>query len=452
MIGPWCSIALVCLLLAMMFAALKLIERLLHPHPELLRKLLHVGMGLVVISFPWVFHQRWPVVLLAGISAALLTAIKLIPKLHDGIGTILTGVHRPSLGEVCFPISVATLFLICRGDKILFVVPMLIMTLADAVAALVGITYGKVRYVTSDGFKSAEGSMAFLFIAFLAIHVPLLLFTPIGRLEVLLMAAIIGLLSTMLEAIAARGLDNLLIPLGAFAFLRLYEHATPHALLIRLAATFILLIFVLSWRGRSTLDDSALIACALFGYGAAMLGGAAWLVGPLSLFVVHVMMWPRFDARRLHTVYSVASVTLAGLFWLILHAAYPETTRVFFPYAAGFGAHLAIIGVSRISIDASPRPRWLRLAISVMIGCALTGLQMLPILLGSASAFVSVRLAFLTLVAIVSIAVGAGGFYRLLPYLYGDKGSDPAIHFAGFAAALVGSMIAFALQYLQPPF
>ena len=63
------------------------------------------------------------------------------------------------------------------------------MTLADAVAALVGITYGKLRYVTGDGFKSAEGSVAFLSIAFLSVHVPLLLFTDVGRAQTLLISA-----------------------------------------------------------------------------------------------------------------------------------------------------------------------------------------------------------------------------------------------------------------------
>ena len=30
-------------------------------HPELLRKLLHVGLGLVTLSFPWLFARPWPV-------------------------------------------------------------------------------------------------------------------------------------------------------------------------------------------------------------------------------------------------------------------------------------------------------------------------------------------------------------------------------------------------------
>jgi len=95
--------------------------------------------------------------------------------------------------------------------------------------------------------------------------VPLLLFTSVGRAETLLIATIIGVLSTLIEAAAWRGLDNLLIPVGAFAFLKLYMAKTPGELGLRLGATLALLIFVLAWRRRTRLDDGALMAGALFG-------------------------------------------------------------------------------------------------------------------------------------------------------------------------------------------
>jgi phytol kinase len=440
------GILLVLTALAILFAALKLLERWLHPHPELLRKLLHVGMGLVVISFPWVFQQRWPVLLLAGVSAVLMAAVKHIPRLRAGIGSVVTGVNRPSLGEVCFPAAVASLCLLSRGDKLLFVVPMLIMTLADAVAALVGLAYGRVRYVTSDGFKSAEGSIAFFAIAFLSVHVPLLLFTQVGRAETLLIGGIIGLLSTLLEAVSARGLDNLLIPVGTFAFLRLYLHATSHALLIRLAATGLLLIFALSWRRRSTLDDSALMASALFGYGAAMLGGPLWLIGPVVLFVAHACFWPRFGPRRDHTVYAVASVILAGLLLLCLQVAYGGKGRFFLPYAVGFGGHLAIIGTSRMAVDVSVRSPTVRLIYSILAGWALALLQMLPLFIHLPHAVSLAGYIILSMILICGVAIAAVSFYVLMPVLYGRHKSDAAIHSAGFTGGLLGSCVAVGLQ------
>jgi phytol kinase len=433
---------LVCAFMAVLFGSLKSLELLLHPHPELTRKLVHVGMGMAVLTLPWIFPAAWPVVLLGGISAIFLTLMKFVPRLRDGIGTILNSVHRPSLGEICFPISVAGLTLFARGDKLLYVIPILILTLADTIAALVGIVYGKVRYITSDGLKSAEGSIAFFSIAFLSVHVPLLLFTSVGRLQSLLIAALIGILSMLIEAICAIGLDNLLIPVGAFAFLRLYEHASIESLVIRLAAIFILVIFLLCWRLRSTLDDSALIASALFGYGAAMLGGTPWVVGPLALFLVHVLMWPGHGRQREHTVYAVASVTLAGLFWLILQAAYGGNSRFFIPYAVGFGAHLAIIGVSRIAVQTSSRPPWRRLSHAILAGWALTAVQMISLLLLQPKLFSIPDVIFLSLLAVASVAISAFLFFRSLHYLYGPNGSDAAIHLAGFTSAVIGSFLA----------
>lgn len=119
MIGPWWGILLVLAALVFLFGTLKLLERLLHPHPELLRKLLHVCMGLIAISFPWLFPhpQQWPALLLAGMSAAAIAAVRLVPRLRDGVGTVLTGVHRVSLGEFCFPMAVAVLTILSRETR-----------------------------------------------------------------------------------------------------------------------------------------------------------------------------------------------------------------------------------------------------------------------------------------------------------------------------------------------
>ena len=53
--------------------------------------------------------------------------------------------------------------------------------LADAVAALIGIRYGTLQYQTTEGTKSVEGSVAFFFVAFLSVLVPLLVFTEVDR-------------------------------------------------------------------------------------------------------------------------------------------------------------------------------------------------------------------------------------------------------------------------------
>ena len=42
--------------------------------PEMLRKLLHVAMGVILCPLPWAFESAWPVIALCGIYVGLLAA------------------------------------------------------------------------------------------------------------------------------------------------------------------------------------------------------------------------------------------------------------------------------------------------------------------------------------------------------------------------------------------
>src|SRR5216684_2396312 len=106
MLNPWLGIGFVLAVLGGLLGGLCLYQRFAAPHPELVRKLLHMVMGLVTLSFPWLFDAAWPVLLLAGLSiAGLLTPFR-------NLGSVIGGVARFSLGEVYFPLAVAVLFLL----------------------------------------------------------------------------------------------------------------------------------------------------------------------------------------------------------------------------------------------------------------------------------------------------------------------------------------------------
>lgn len=441
MINPWVAMGAVLAVLAALVGALKLLERVAHPHPEVVRKLLHVAMGLVVVTFPWVFDARWPVVVLAATAGGLLTVLRYMPRMRGGLGSVIHGVERPSLGEICFPAAVGVLFVLARGDWLVYVVPMLILTLADALAALIGLAYGRVRYVTSEGLKSAEGSIIFFAVAFMSVHVPLLLFTDVGRAQTLLIATIVGLLSMLVEAVAIKGLDNLLIPIAAYAMLRWYMGATVEALALRLVVTVALLVFAMIWRRRTSLDDSALMASALYGYGAWILGGWECVIGPALLFLVHVGLWPRLTARRGDSVWAVLSVVSGGLLWLVV---FRDDSQPWWRvgYATVFGAHLAIIGVSRIAGSRSQVGDGLCALLSIAGGIVLACVQLVPAIAG---AVIGREFPIAWAGCAVGVVLAAWLFYGLMPWLYGPRGSDGAIHTAGALAAIAGSAAAVLL-------
>jgi phytol kinase len=319
------------------------------PHPELLRKLLHIGMGLVTLSFPWLFDLVWPVVALAGAAVLMLVVLKTPGPLRNLMGGVIDGVDRRSNGDLYFPIAVAILFRLAHGDRLLYCVPILLLTLGDSVAALVGVRYGRLHFTTAEGNKSAEGSLACFVVAFLCTLVPLSLFTRTLPVDSLQIAAIIGLLATLLEAIAWSGLDNLFLPLGGFVLLKAHLAMSVTALSIHLAATILLVAFVVTWRRRTTLNDSAVLGAALYAYCVWSVGGLPWLAAPVILFVAYPLVWPRTgqDAARTHSMSVVLCVGAAGLLWLFLAVAF-HLPSLLLAYNVAFGAEMAMIGLARL--------------------------------------------------------------------------------------------------------
>ncbi len=189
-------------------------------HPELARKLFHVGGGIAGLSLPWLFSEVWPVLAITASLTAALIAMRRVRPLRTGLGRVLGAIERFSLGELCFPVSVCTLYLACRDDILLFSVPILILTFADAGAALVGIRYGSLHYRTLDGVKTIEGSAAFFLLAFLSAYLPILLWAGEGGATPFLVALTVGVLITVVEAVSWAGLDNLFVPVSSFLLLR----------------------------------------------------------------------------------------------------------------------------------------------------------------------------------------------------------------------------------------
>jgi phytol kinase len=344
---PLVGVAIVVAALLGMLAVLRLVRARYGLHPELLRKMAHVGLGLATLSFPWLFDRPWPVVLLGGLALSTLLSLRYVPFLRRSVGGVVNGVERSSGGDLYFPIAATGLFLLSGGDKVLFSIPILTLAFADAVAALIGVFYGRLRYEGAEGKKSIEGSVAFFMVAFLATHIPLLLGTDTGRAESLLIGLTFGLLVMILEAIAWRGLDNLFIPFGGFLLLRAFLALDARTLLVRFVVTAVLLALVLALRKRRTLSDSAVLAGVLIGYFAWSVGGWHWLVPPLVLFVAYTLIWPRTAQlrERPHDMVAVFSVAGCGMLWLLLATVF-RRPELYFPYTLAFAANLCFIGIT----------------------------------------------------------------------------------------------------------
>ncbi len=422
MVNPWIGMALVLAFLGGLMGGLRAYQTLGSPHPELVRKLLHMGMGLVTLTFPWLFDESWPVLTLAGLSIVGLLSLRFARTLGGGLGSVVAGVNRVSLGEIYFPIAVAILFVLFLNEDpekperrlVLYCVPILLLALADAAAALVGVGYGRWRYTTADGEKSVEGSIAFFTLAFFCVHVPLLLLTETGRAETLLIAVLIAWLAMMFEAIAWRGLDNLVLPLVSFLLLRIYLETPLVDLQRRLAVTAALMVFLLFFRQRTTLLGSALLGAFLVGYLSWALGGWPWLLAPTVVFLTYTFLSPRTEAnsRRIHNIHAVVCVSSAGLFWLFMAKVVGRDDWLF-PYTVAYAAHLAIIGIARLKFD---YPR-LSSAVLLMV-CILKGwlLVSIPYVLVEASIDgMTAGIARDSAIALAGTVLAAIGFFLTQP-------------------------------------
>ena len=401
----WLGVAAVLLALALLVLVIQSLGKFVSIQPELSRKTVHVGMGLVCLSFPWLFHEKWPVFVLALIATSGLAAIRFIPKWERRFGSVLGGVERNSFGEFYFPIAVAMVFYLSGSDPLLFVIPVLTLTLADSVGALIGIRYGLSPYQTDEGFKSAEGSIAFFIVAFLSCHVPLLLFSGTGRAETLLISLTAGFVVMLLEAIAWRGQDNLIVPLGMFFLLRLFLPLDLHALGLRLAVIVGLVLLVVGWRKKTTLSDSAVLAAALSGYAIWAFGGWLWLAAPLILFCVYVWL-PSFPApaRPVQNLQAVTRVMAGGFLWLSI-ARLTDNEAWLGPYLLCMAAHTGNIISARLRVVRPEMPvssvvlaaltaptilfGALWTAASILQGVKLEGLALIPLSVGiSIAAFI----------------------------------------------------------------
>jgi phytol kinase len=441
---PWLAIFLLMAAFVTLIAALALYRNLARrePDPENLRKLLHVGSGLLTLTFPFLFADLWPVLLLTSLSAITIASLKWLRPLRARLGGVIGGDDRTTLGEIYFPIAVALVFWLAQGrSPLLFCVPILVLTLADATGALIGIRYGRTKYVGAT--KSLEGSVAFAVVAFFCIDVPLTVWSDVGRVETLLIASTLALLVMLLEGSAWRGLDNLFVPLGVFFVLRVWLDLDAPALLGRFLVTVLLVVLVVVLRRRSTLEDDALLAGAFCCYVTWALAGWRWLVPPAIAFVGYVWMSPRTveNSKRIHDVPAVLSVWAFALLWLAL-ARGTGAGGPYFPFTLVFAAHLAIFGASRIASDFPRRALRGVMAEAIVKSWLMFFLPFVAIAGASATSLV------LALGAVVPVALGVLGFAAFQRELEGRSLRDTSqklqrwILQAGIAglASLVGWM------------
>jgi phytol kinase len=179
---------------------------------ELGRKSVHITVGCFVAFWP--LFLSWPQII--GLSVAFVMGIAVSRACN--IFRAIHSVQRPTWGEVYFAIAVGLLALVTQ-DGWVYMAALLHMALADGLAAIVGVEFGKAtRYKVLGHTKSIVGSATF-FVTSLGIiavysHVHVVTIMP------LVFFAIAGV-ATLLENISIKGLDNISVPVWVAVVLTL---------------------------------------------------------------------------------------------------------------------------------------------------------------------------------------------------------------------------------------
>ncbi|MEO1309129.1 MAG: hypothetical protein AAFV38_14805 [Pseudomonadota bacterium] len=188
---------------------------------EVQRKLVHVGTGLYAMGLPWLFPDRWPVYMLIGVTLIVMALLRL--PAFARLGAAVHSVERRSYGDFLLAASVGLCFFLAEGTALYYILPIAVLTVADAAAALAGTTYGRRHFQVEDGQKSIEGSVVFFFIALLISIICFMFLSDLPPANILTLSVMVAAFGTLVEAQSWRGFDNLFLPLGLLIFLAIHS-------------------------------------------------------------------------------------------------------------------------------------------------------------------------------------------------------------------------------------
>lgn len=317
--------------------------------PEMQRKLIHVFTGIYALSWPWLFPDRWPAYMLVGVTLVVLVVLRL-PKTAKGVGAALHGVDRRSYGDILLAISVGLCLFLAGEDQLyLYVLPIAVLTFADAAAALVGTHYGRRRFKVEDGTKSVEGCVTFFMVTLVIALITLLALTGLPPVKIIVISLILAFFGALVEAASWRGFDNLFLPLGLLIVLNDAVNSTLPQLgvLAGLFAVTLIAFRILSERLGIGLHVSRVYVTMIF----VLLSATSYPNALTPILVLATHLWARRanpGEDRFPDLDIVAALTLASLGWLALGRAFGANAISFYGMTAmGMAAALSAIALMR---------------------------------------------------------------------------------------------------------
>ncbi len=266
------------------------------------RKIVHLSMGVVIFFVPAYFQSNF----YPAVAALLLLLLNGLNIRQKWFGSLLAlpeeGSAQPpamkSYGSLLFPlVFLLQLLFLWESHKWILQTSMLVMGVSDSLAALVGSSVGKkhIEHLTKSP-KTVEGSLTMFLSGFLLLSASLLLFSTqfsnvgglVGKpfLMLLALALLLALVATAVEALLSHGLDNFFIPVSiAYVLYILETNNSIHLEQFLLGGLFALLLAIFSIKVKF-LDNSGATATFLLGTTIFGVGGVEWTVPLLTFYLL----------------------------------------------------------------------------------------------------------------------------------------------------------------------
>ncbi len=173
-------------------------------HPEYTRKLAHMLSCLSSLLFLPLFSSHWYVLLLGVASFSILFYGQRKQAFHS-----IDSVDRKTYGSFLLPVAICSTyyFAVLYENTVLFILPVLILSISDPLAGIAGKRYGW-KKITSQ--KTITGTFTFFLSAFIICYVILFFLSKTGN--ILCISLGISSVACITELITPRGIDNVSIP------------------------------------------------------------------------------------------------------------------------------------------------------------------------------------------------------------------------------------------------
>ncbi len=264
------------------------------------RKIVHLSMGMLIFFVPGYFQSNfYPA--LAALLLLLFSALNIRFKWFLSLLALPDDdkTHAPavkSYGSLLFPlVFLLQLLFLWESHKWILQTSMLVMGVSDSLAALVGSSVGKkhIEHLTKNP-KTVEGSLTMFFSAFVLLSASLFVFShyftgslanaPMVMLVAL--ALLLALVATAVEALLSHGLDNFFIPVSIAYVLYLLQMNQPVFLERFLLGGFFAFLLAFFSIKVKFLTNSGATATFLLGTTIFGIGGMAWTVPLLTFYLL----------------------------------------------------------------------------------------------------------------------------------------------------------------------